>query len=201
MRDIYRTIASESSGIYKEKGSKFLAFAFPVETEKMIEERLGELRKQYHDARHQCYAWRMGPSMEHYRVNDDGEPSGSAGNPIFNQIQSRELTNVLVVVVRYFGGTLLGVGGLIRAYRTASAEALDRARIIQRKVYTRLRLNFGYGQMNSVMQLLKKYRLEPYDQQFDMECSLRVNVWKRQASRVVKSLSLIEGCSVAEESA
>lgn len=199
MSDIYRTIASGSSGIYKEKGSKFLAFAFPVETENTIGDLLEELRKQYHDARHHCYAWRLGPSMKRYRVNDDGEPSGSAGNPIFNQIQSRELTNVLVVVVRYFGGTLLGVGGLINAYRTASSEALDRARIIQRKVYTRLKLNFGYGQMNSVMQLLKKYRLEQYDQQFDMECSLRVNVWQRQASRVVKSLSLIEGCSVTEE--
>lgn len=200
MSDIYRTIASESSGIYKDKGSKFLAFAFPVETENMIGDRLEELRKQYHDARHHCYAWRLGPSMEHYRVNDDGEPSGSAGNPIFNQIQSRELTNVLVVVVRYFGGTLLGVGGLINAYRTASSEALDRARIIRKKVYTRLKLDFGYGQMNSVMQLLKKYRLEHYDQQFDLECSLRVNVWQRQAARVVKRLSLIEGCTVTEES-
>jgi len=201
MNDLYKTIQSGSTGTYREKGSKFLAFACPVETEEMIGKRLDELRKQYHDARHHCYAWRLGPAMEHIRVNDDGEPSGSAGNPIFGQIQSRGLTNVLVVVVRYFGGTLLGVGGLIQAYRAAASDALDRAKTIQKKVYTRLRLDFGYGQMNSVMKILKKNRLKPYDQQFDLDCSLRVSVWIKQASGVAKELSLIEGCSVTEEEA
>lgn len=199
MSDLYKTIRSGSTGIYREKGSKFLAFAFPVETEDVIGKRLDELRKQYHDARHHCYAWRLGPAMGHIRVNDDGEPSGSAGNPIFGQIQSRELTNILVVVVRYFGGTLLGVGGLIQAYKSAASDALDQAKIIQKKVYSRLTLDFGYGQMNSVMKILKKYRLKPTDQQFDLECSLRVNVWIREASGVAKELSLIEGCNVTEE--
>ncbi|HDS06757.1 MAG TPA: YigZ family protein [Bacteroides sp.] len=199
MSDLYKTIQSGSTGIYREKGSKFLAFASPVETEEMIGKRLDELRKQHHDARHHCYAWRLGPAMEHIRVNDDGEPPGSAGNPIFGQIQSRGLTNVLVVVVRYFGGTLLGMGGLINAYRSAASNALDRAKIVQKKVYTRLRMDFGYGQMNNVMKILKKNRLKPYDQQFDLDCSLRVNVWIREASGVAKELSLIEGCSVTEE--
>jgi len=199
MSDLYRTIQDTSKGIYKEKGSKFLAFAFPVETEEDIGKRLEELRKEYHDARHHCYAWRLGTDKERFRVNDDGEPSGSAGNPIFNQIQSRELTNLLVVVVRYFGGTLLGVGGLIHAYRSAASDALSRSKIIRQKVYTHLELNFGYDQMNSVMQLIKKYRLKPYDQQFDMECSLGLKVWERLVPRVMEKLSLIEGCSVKQK--
>jgi len=199
MSDLYRTIQDTSNGIYKEKGSKFLAFAFPVETEEEIGARLETLRKEYHDARHHCYAWRLGADMERYRVNDDGEPSGSAGHPIFNQIQSRELTNLLVVVVRYFGGTLLGVGGLIHAYRSAASDALSRSKIIRKKVYAHLELNFGYEQMNSVMQLIKKYGLKPYDQQFDLECSLAVKVWERMVPRVVERLSLIEGCSVNQK--
>ena len=124
MKDLYLTIEKTTEGLYKETGSKFLAMAFPVSTREEISERLAELRKKYHDARHHCYAWRLGADMEEYRVNDDGEPSGSAGLPIFGQIQSRDLSNVLVVVVRYFGGTLLGVGGLIRAYRAAASGAL-----------------------------------------------------------------------------
>ena len=134
MSDIYKTIRDPSTGIYKEKGSKFLAFAYPVGTEETIRDRMEELHKQYHDARHHCYAWRLGAGMERLRIHDGGEPSGSAGNPIFGQIRSRELTNILVVVVRYFGGTLLGTGGLIHAYRSAASEALDRSHIITRKV-------------------------------------------------------------------
>lgn len=199
MSDIFKTIQTPSKGIYKEKGSKFLAFVFPVETEEEIRNRLEELRKEFHDARHHCFAWRLGSGMDRYRVNDDGEPSGSAGNPIFNQIQSRELTNILVVVVRYFGGTLLGVGGLINAYRSAASDALDQSQFIKRKVYTHLELNFGYAQMDSVMKLIKKYRLEQYDQQFDLDCSLRVKVWIRQKTQVVQKLMNIEGCSVKSE--
>jgi uncharacterized YigZ family protein len=196
MNDMYKTIQAPSNGIYKEKGSKFLAFAWQVETEDEIRDRLEKLRKEYHDARHHCYAWRLGPGMEHYRVNDDGEPSGSAGNPVFGQIQSRELTNVLVVVVRYFGGTLLGVGRLIQAYRSATSDALDSARIIRKKVYTHLELNFGYDQMNRVMQLIKKYRLEQYDQDFGLDCSLRVKVWLRQVPQVMDGIKKIEGCTI-----
>ena len=122
MADLYKSIQNPSEGLYKEKGSKFLAFAYPVSTVEEIKERMAYLQKQFHDARHHCYAWRLGADMERYRVNDDGEPSGSAGNPIFGQIQSRELSDILVVVIRYFGGTLLGVGGLINAYRSATSD-------------------------------------------------------------------------------
>ena len=121
MTDLYKTIKHPSEGLYKEKGSKFLAFAYPVSSEEDIGRIITDLRKQYHDARHHCYAWRLGPEKDRFRVNDDGEPSGSAGKPIFGQIRSMDLSDVLVVVVRYFGGTLLGVGGLIRAYRAAVA--------------------------------------------------------------------------------
>jgi len=199
MSDIYQTIQAPSRGIYKEKGSKFLAFGFPVETEDEIRDRLTELRKEYHDARHHCYAWRLGAGMDRYRVNDDGEPSGSAGNPIFNQIQSRGLTNILVVVVRYFGGTLLGVGGLINAYRSAASDALDHSQITKQKVYVQLQLYFGYSQMNRVMKLIKKYHLEQFDQQFDLDCSLKVKVWNRQAPQVMQNFRKIEGCDVRKE--
>ncbi len=120
MRDLYKTISSNTKGQFKDRGSRFIALAFHVISEDEIKEQITLLRKEYHDARHHCFAWRLGPDMERYRVNDDGEPSGSAGRPIFGQIQSRELTDILVVVIRYFGGTLLGVGGLINAYRSST---------------------------------------------------------------------------------
>ena len=196
MSDIYKTIRDPSTGIYREKGSKFLAFAYPVDREETIRLRLEELHKQYHDARHHCYAWRLGEGMEHYRVNDGGEPSGSAGNPIFGQIRSRDLTDILVVVVRYFGGTLLGTGGLIHAYRSAASDALDRSHIITRKVYIRMELNFAYDQMNRVMRLISRYGLEPCDQHYEKDCTLRVKVWKRMAPGIVSKFGKIEGCRV-----
>ncbi len=196
MTDLYRTIEKSSEGTYKEKGSKFLAFAYPVRTEEEVQYHLQDLRKQYHDARHHCYAWRLGPEMTLYRVQDDGEPSGSAGKPIFGQIQSRELSDVLVVVVRYFGGTLLGVGGLIRAYRAAASEALDRNTVTERRVYDRLQLEFSYERMNPVMKLIKDFGLEFEDQVFDLACSLRLKVWKRKSEKFVQDVLKIEGCKV-----
>lgn len=197
MTDIYLTIQSPSQGIHKEKGSKFLAFAFPVSKEEQISQFQADLRKEYHDARHHCYAWRLGADKILYRANDDGEPSGSAGKPIYGQIQSRDLSDVLVVVVRYFGGTLLGVGGLIRAYRAASSDALDRSPIIERRVYDRMSLEFGYNQMNSVMKLIKDYQLDFEDQIFDLDCSLTLKVWKRNSEQVVREFSKIEGCKTS----
>ena len=134
MKDLYLTISSNTKGQFKDRGSRFIALAFHVVSEDEIKEQITLLRKEYHDARHHCFAWRLGPDMERYRVNDDGEPSGSAGRPIFGQIQSRELTDILVVVIRYFGGTLLGVGGLINAYRSAASDALEHANITEKKV-------------------------------------------------------------------
>ncbi|MCK5137052.1 MAG: YigZ family protein [Bacteroidales bacterium] len=198
MNDLFKTIQSPSEGLYKDKGSKFLAFAFPVGSENIIKAQITDLQKHYHDARHHCFAWRLGEDMDRYRVNDDGEPSGSAGKPIFGQIQSRDLTDVLVVVVRYFGGKLLGVGGLINAYRSAASDALDRACIIELKVYSRLKLEFEYTQMNSVMKVIKDFQLGFDDRQFDLRCSLILNIWKRTEIQVLDRFSTIEGCRVVE---
>ena len=196
MTDLYLTIETSSEGYYKEKGSKFLAFAYPVNSEKAIKDKLAALRKEYHDARHHCYAWRLEPEMTHYRVNDDGEPSGSAGKPIYGQIVSRNLSDLLIVVVRYFGGTLLGVGGLINAYRSAASDALDHNRIIECKVYDHLKVEFGYERMNAVMKVIKDNMLDFEDQKFDMDCTLSLKVWKRKTERVLDSFSKITQCKI-----
>ncbi len=196
MNDLYKTIASPSEGHYKEKGSRFLAYAFPVDSEQAIRQITADLKKQYHDARHHCFAWRLGAGMDRYRVNDDGEPSGTAGKPIFGQIQSRDLTCVLVVVVRYFGGTKLGVGGLINAYRSAASDALEQADIVEKKVESRLYLEFGYNEMNQVMKVVKELASGIDEQQFDTECSITLRVWDRNLSRIRKKLSRIKDCKV-----
>jgi uncharacterized YigZ family protein len=153
--DFYLTVAKDSEGFYKEKGSKFLAFAYPVSNEEEIKEKLEALRKQFYDARHFCYGYIFGLAAEHYRANDDGEPNHSAGDPILGQIKSNELTNTLVVVVRYFGGTKLGVGGLITAYKTAAAEALAQNEIIEKPITKSFTLMFPYEEMNEVQRLAK----------------------------------------------
>lgn len=197
MSDLYKTIQSPSKGTFKDKGSKFLAFAYPVSSEEEINVFREQLKKSYHDARHHCFAWRLGANMDRFRVNDDGEPSGSAGKPILGQIQSHDLTNVLIIVVRYFGGTLLGVGGLIRAYRSAASDALDQALIIEQKVQLKLKLEFEYEKMNSVMKVLKDMELEFEDQHFDLSCTLTLKVWSRRKDRLLSKLSIIEGCRVS----
>lgn len=196
MTDLFRTIQTTSEGSYKEKGSKFFAFAYRVSEEESIKQHLTALRGQYHDARHHCYAWRLEPEKTRYRVNDDGEPSGSAGKPIFGQIVSRDLTDLLVVVVRYFGGTLLGVGGLINAYRTAAADALDHNNIIECKVYDKLKVDFEYEKMNAVMKIVKDLKLDMKEQEFDLKCSITLNSWKRHTDRVLDSFSKIAGCKL-----
>jgi uncharacterized YigZ family protein len=196
MNDLYKTIASPSEGLFREKGSRFISFAYPVEDEAQISQRIADLKKRYCDARHHCFAWRLGADMEHYRANDDGEPSGSAGKPILGQIQSRDLTQILVVVVRYFGGTLLGVGGLIRAYRSAAADALDQAVKVEKKVESQLVLQFGYHEMNAVMKVIKEFDLEFENQQFDLECTLTVRAWIRSIPRFKERLTTIDGCRV-----
>jgi uncharacterized YigZ family protein len=175
-KDKYLTIERMSEGLYREKGSRFLAFAFPVRDEAEIKEKLEYIRKKYHDARHYSYAWRLGPSMENFRVNDDGEPSNSAGKPILGQIQAFGLTNILIVVVRYFGGTLLGVGGLIKAYKTSSHEALKNAVIIEKNVQHLFKISFGYTEMNLVMKVIKDMGLKPFDENFKLQCELKVKV-------------------------
>jgi uncharacterized YigZ family protein len=174
--DSFLTIESPTEGFYKDKGSRFLSFAFPVSNENEIQIALDRVRKDYHDARHHCFAWRLGAEMSHYRANDDGEPSNSGGKPILGQIQSFQLTNILVIVVRYFGGTLLGVGGLIQAYKTASMEALKNASIVKQYVYTEYSLSFSYDDMNLVMRVMKDMGLEQWDQRFELDCEMKIRV-------------------------
>ena len=174
--DAYKSIAGPSEGLFKDNGSRFIALAYPVETEEEVREIVSRLRKEYHDARHHCYAYRLGYKRDVFRASDDGEPSGSAGRPILGQIDSLGLSDVLVVVVRYFGGIKLGIPGLIRAYKTSSADALSQAAVIEKIAARRFRLHFDYLSMNAVMKVLKEMDLPQSGQQFGEECSLEVRV-------------------------
>ena len=174
--DTYKTIAAPSEGLYKEKGSKFLAFAYPVHSIDEVKVHLEQLRKDYFDARHHCYAYILGPRKDAFRANDDGEPSGTGGRPIHGQLLSADLTDTLIVVVRYFGGILLGASGLANAYKTAARDAIEHATIIEKTIDCRYRLGFAYETMNDVMRILKDYDLKPENQNYDMKCSLEVSV-------------------------
>ncbi|MBQ6910797.1 MAG: YigZ family protein [Bacteroidales bacterium] len=174
--DAYKSIVGPSEGLFKDNGSRFIALAYPVETEEEVREIVSRLRKEYHDARHHCYAYRLGYKRDVFRASDDGEPSGSAGRPILGQIDSLGLSDVLVVVVRYFGGIKLGIPGLIRAYKTSSADALSQAAVIEKIAARRFRLHFDYLSMNAVMKVLKEMDLPQSGQQFGEECSLEVRV-------------------------
>ena len=174
--DTYRSIAAPAKGLYKELGSKFLAFAYPVETEEEAKNLLAAVRKEYFDARHHCFAGRLGLTGEPYRLSDDGEPSSTAGRPIHGQLLSNGLSDILVVVVRYFGGVKLGVPGLIRAYKTATQDAIANAEIIEKVAGEHFTLKFGYLQMNDVMKVLKDMGITPLTQSFDLDCTLTVRV-------------------------
>ncbi len=174
--DAYRSIAARSEGLFKDNGSRFIALAYPVETEEEVREIVASLKKEYHDARHHCYAYRLGYKGDRFRANDDGEPSGSAGRPSRGQIDSMGLSDVLVVVVRYFCGIKLGIPGLIRAYKTSTADALGQAEIIEKVAGKRFRLTFDYLSMNGVMKVLKDLGLTPVGQDFGLQCSLEVRV-------------------------
>ncbi len=194
--DRYKTIKGSAEGLYKEKGSKFIALALHVETEEEAKAKLTEIKKAYHDARHHCYAFRIDPEKEVFRSNDDGEPSGTAGKPILNQIFSADLFNVLVVVVRYFGGTKLGVPGLIRAYKTATKEALTQAEIVTQTITRTLELSFEYPQTNAVMRIIKEEKLRVLKQEFGMACRMVLQVGKNGEERVVEKLNRIKGLTV-----
>lgn len=175
---MYNTIADRSDSFYKEKGSKFLAFAFPVSSEEEIKECQEQLRKEYYDARHHCYAWRLGLSDQSWRANDDGEPSHSAGDPILGQIRSFELTNVLVVVVRYFGGTKLGVGGLINAYKIASEEALSKAKKQEIFEEVNVELKFPYDILSAVERIISDLDIEVINRDFQLDCRISASFRK-----------------------
>lgn len=174
--DSYKTISRPSTGVYKELGSKFLSFAYPISDDEEIKEIISTLRKDYHDARHHCYAYRIGPEGEIWRANDDGEPSSSAGRPILGQLLSYQLSDVLVVVVRYFGGTKLGVPGLIRAYKSATVDAIENSEIIEKIVMKSLIFTYDYLRMNDIMKLIRDFSAEIEDQQFDNICRLTAKV-------------------------
>ena len=191
--DNYKTISSSSEGIYKEKGSRFLAFAFPVVSQDEIKPIIDGIRKDHHDARHHCYAYMIGRERQIWRVNDDGEPSGTAGRPILGQINSYGLTNILIVVSRYFGGTLLGVSGLINAYKTAAADAIRNAAIVELTLHEYYKLDFPYISMNNVMKILKEEDTVQSAQSFELECSVTINFRVSSREKIISRLSRVEG--------
>lgn len=191
--DKYLTIEKPSKGIFKDKGSKFLAFAYPVKSESEIKNIINFLKEEYFDARHHCYAYRLGADQKVFRSNDDGEPSGTAGKPILGQIVSNNLTNILIVVVRYFGGTLLGTSGLITAYRSASADAVSNAEIVERYVFAIYRISFDYQGMNSIMKIVKDYDLKVSDQDFGLACSMIIRIKLGTVDKLLPLFKSIEG--------
>ena len=197
MSDIYKSIASASEGLFRDNGSRFLAFAYPVETEDEIKERVDALRKKYHDARHWCYAWRLGLDGSSWRASDDGEPAHSAGSQILGQIDSAGLSDILVVVVRYFGGIKLGIPGLIRAYRTSTRDALDHAETVEKVAGSFWKLDFPYSAMPAVMKALKDMDIPTSSQDFGESCSLRARVRLTSKDAFLERLSHIEDCSVS----
>ena len=191
--DSYTTIKSPSQGIYKEKGSRFIAFAFPISDQEEIKPIIDKIRKEHHEARHHCYAYMIGQERLVWRVNDDGEPSGTAGRPILGQINSFGLTNILIVVSRYFGGTLLGVSGLINAYRTAAAAAIQNAEVTECTLQEFYEITYLYVSMNDVMKILKEENIVQSDQIFDLECRIKVHFRASFREKILNRLSRIEG--------
>ncbi len=191
MEDSFLSIAKKSEGIYKDKGSKFIAIAVPVETEEEVKEELACLRKTYHDARHHCYAYLLGIKKEDYRVNDDGEPSGSAGLPIYNQIQSYNITNVLIVVVRYFGGTKLGIPGLIKAYKNASIDAIENNQIVKKHLTEYIELEFPYAVLGDVERIIKEEKIETADQNFGINCKMSLKVRLSKTKKISNRFALL----------
>ena len=178
--DSYNTIEKESHGYFKDKGSKFYSYAFPFQTEKEVKEIITGLKKEHHGARHFCYAWRLGTENIRFRANDDGEPSSTAGKPILGQLQRFNVTNTLVVVVRYFGGTLLGVSGLINAYRNAATDALKNADILEKLIEKRFKISFTYNELNNVMKIIKQENYNIISTDFKESCSLIFSVRKSE---------------------
>lgn len=195
--DVYTTILFPSVGSYKEKGSKFLAFAYPVMDEDAIKQHILESKQKYYNARHHCYAWQLGLDGNHHRTNDDGEPSGTAGKPIHGQIRSYGVTNILIIVVRYFGGTKLGTSGLINAYKLATADSLANAKIIERTVNEYFDVCFSYAAMNDVMKIIKEEDPEVISQNFGISCSMRLSVRSSKSQVLVGRLQNVDGIHVA----
>ena len=183
--DSYKTITQPSKErLFKDRGSKFYSYAFPISNEEEIKEKIELLKKQHYNARHWCYAWQLGKNYDHYRANDDGEPSNSAGMPIYGQLQSFNVTNVLVVVVRYFGGTKLGVGGLIKAYKNGAKLALENSNIIDKTINEEFLIKFEYPEMNTVMRIIKDEKISIINQKLELNCEFIISIRKKEAEKV-----------------
>lgn len=195
-KDTYSTIQAPSESLYKEKGSKFYAYAYPVANEAAVKQYLDAIRKAHHTARHVCYAFALGPDGAQFRYSDAGEPAGTAGAPIHGQLRSLELTHVLVIVVRYFGGVKLGVGGLIKAYRTAAREALDLAKVVERYQEDFLEVRFNYPEMNAVMGCINEFKGRILVQDFDERCKIRLGVRRKFTGQIRERLALMPNLEV-----
>lgn len=194
--DSYTTIAGPTEGIFRDRGSKFLAFAYPVSSDSEIKPIVAHLKAEHPKANHHCWALRLGIDRSVFKVNDDGEPSGTAGRPILNTLLSKNITNVLVVVVRYFGGTLLGVPGLINAYKLATEAALGEAQLVDKTVNDIYTLTFDYLQMNDVMRIIKEEQLQVMEQRSELNCQIRFSVRKMQVEQVMDKLNKVKGVKV-----
>lgn len=191
-----KTIQSPSEGLYKEKGSKFLSFAFPVKNVEEIKTILENYRKEYYDARHVCYAYMLGEERTEFRSNDDGEPSGTAGRPILGQINSFELTDILIIVIRYFGGILLGTGGLVTAYKEAAADAINHAEIVEKTIEIPLSIHFSYELMSEVSRLIKEFDLQISRQKFETACDMTFSIPKENFENIKNRFENIYGIEI-----
>jgi uncharacterized YigZ family protein len=191
--DSYKTIRSSSNGVFKDRGSRFIAFACQIRNSEEIKPVIEKIRKEHHDARHHCFAYMLGNERTVWRANDDGEPSGTGGRPILGQINSSGLTNILIVVSRYFGGTLLGVSGLINAYKSAAADAISNADIIKCFVHEYHEISFPYSAINDVMKIIKEESIEQSDQLFELECKIKVRFRVSLKDRIIERLNRVDG--------
>ena len=197
--DLYKTIEGPSEGLYKEKGSRFIALAYPVKNEDEIRDIVVGLKEKYYDARHHCYAWRLGLDKDRFRANDDGEPSSTAGKPILGQLLSNDLTDILIVVIRYFGGIKLGVSGLINAYRVAAADAIDHAVIVEKTVDEQLRIKFDYLVMNDVMKIVKDMSPDVLERNFEMDCEMLLSIRQNDMPALRERLEKVESLIFPDE--
>ena len=199
MGDTYKTITGVAEGLFTEKRSKFIAYAVPVRTVEEVKEQVEKFRKQYYDARHVCWAYMLGHERKNFRANDDGEPSGTAGKPILGQINSNELTNILVVVIRYFGGIKLGTGGLIVAYKAAAAEVLAVSEVEERTVDVDIKVIYEYPFMNGVMRIIKEMNVEIVSQSFDMDCEMTLRIRMNDVRMLKERLLKVDSLRILED--
>lgn len=191
--DTYKSVERGTEGIFRDKGSRFIAYLYPIKSENEIKNIHAELKALHPKSRHHCWAMRIGPDRTVFRINDDGEPSGTAGRPILNTLLLSDLTNVLAVVVRYFGGTLLGVPGLINAYKSATQDAINQATIVEKTINVIFKLEFQHSVMNEVMRIIKDENLRIFNQEFDLNCSLAIEIRQSQVNKVIAKLDKVEG--------